>query len=115
MRVAPCVAYHGTSEANVKGITSTGFMLNKLSQGSGDNGWFGCGIYFSQHVQTAMGYCRGKQMIVCAVLMGKVYKCPGRMDGAQLVEGCDSHEDPSGYEWVIYHEESILPVYIIHF
>jgi hypothetical protein len=62
VRVAPCVAYHGTSEQNVKGILETGFLLNKLSQGSGDNGWFGCGIYFSQHVQTAMGYCRGRQM-----------------------------------------------------
>jgi hypothetical protein len=46
--------------------------------------------------------------------MGKVYKCPGRMDGAKLQEGYDSHEDPSGYEWVIYHEASILPVYVIH-
>lgn len=39
-----------------------------------------------------------------------VYKCPGRMDGAKLQPGFDSHEDPSGYEWVVYHEESILPV-----
>jgi hypothetical protein len=43
VRVAPCVAYHGTSEAAVKGILQTGFLLNKLASGSGDNGWFGCG------------------------------------------------------------------------
>lgn len=34
-----------------------------------------------------MGYCRGRKMLVCAVLMGKVYKCPGRMDGAKLERG----------------------------
>jgi hypothetical protein len=115
VRVAPSVCYHGTNETALKSILKSGFLLNKLSAGSGDNGWFGCGIYFSPHVQTAMGYCRGKQMMVCAVLMGKVYKCPGRMDGAQLQKGFDSHEDPSGHEWVVYNEEHILPVYVIHF
>lgn len=90
MKIVPRVAYHGTSEAGVQGISSTGFLISKLSQvymwwlfslsmqflkkkkkkkGSGDNGWYGCGIYLSQNVQTAMGYCRGKKMLVCAVLV----------------------------------------------
>ncbi len=46
-------------------------------------------------------------------LMGKIYKCPGRMDGAKLQAGHDSHEDPSGHEWVIYDEAHILPCYLV--
>ena len=115
VRIAPTVMYHGTSEAAVKGIIATGFMISKLSQGSGDNGWYGCGCYFAPNVQTAMGYCRGRQMLVCAVLQGKIYKCPGRMDGAKLVDGHDSHLSPCGQEVVIYDEAAILPVYVVHF
>lgn len=34
----PLTHSHGTSEASLEGITSTGFLLSKLSAGSGDNG-----------------------------------------------------------------------------
>ena len=31
--------------------------------------------------------------------MGKTYKCVGRHDGKKLMDGYDSHTDPSGNEW----------------
>ncbi len=62
MVIQPAVAYHGTSDAGVDGITSTGFLLNKLGSNTRNNGVYGAGIYCSQNVQTAMAYARGSRM-----------------------------------------------------
>lgn len=37
------------------------------------------------------------------------------MMGADLEPGYNSHEDPSGCEWVFYTSAAVLPVAIIHF
>lgn len=115
MQIVPSVAYHGTSTEGVKGISQTGFLLSKLAANTGNRGFYGAGIYCSQHIQTAMAYCRvGAQLLVCAVLMGKIKKVQP-CTGAPCAEGYDSHEDPSGNEWVVFKEEYILPTYVVEF
>lgn len=114
--VSPEVAYHGTAEKNVDSILDTGFLLNKLASGTGDRGWYGAGIYFSPNAQVSMGYSRGgKRLIVASVLRGRVWKCPKIDTGCALQKGYDSHTDPQGNaEWVIFHEESILPCFTVN-
>ena len=53
-------------------------------------------------------------MLVCKCARGRIYKCPGMMMGAPLQPGYDSHEDPSGAEWVFYSSAAILPIAVIH-
>lgn len=48
-------------------------------------------------------------------MTGKVYKCPGLMNGAPLVPGYHSHISPDGTEIVIFDTKQILPTYIVHY
>jgi hypothetical protein len=113
----PHVAYHGTSSENVRKIAETGFMLSKLAANTGNRGYYGAGIYCSPQANYCMGYCRGgKELLVCAVLMGKRWKCPQMEIGCAKKKGYDSHTDPTGMaEWVLYEEAKILPCFILSF
>ena len=114
------VGYHGTSEAGVVGITDSGFISpaevnGKLEHKSGNNGWYGDGIYTSPDPNIAFWYSQGNKMLVCKVARGRVYSCPGMMLGAPLQPGFDSHESPDTAEWVAYASAQVLPIAIIHF
>ncbi len=79
-----------------------------------DNGWYGKGIYLSPNASVSIGYCRGGSiLLVNAVLMGKIFKCTTQINGAPLKAGYDSHQDPSGNEFVIFDECQVLPCYAI--
>jgi hypothetical protein len=58
----------------------------------------GKGIYFSMFSDYAMWYSEEResnQILLSKILTGKVYKCTGRMDGADRQPGHDAHYSPS--------------------
>jgi hypothetical protein len=55
------------------------------------------------------------EFVLLAVMTGKVYKCPGLMNGAPLMKGYHSHVSPNGTEIVIFNTRQILPTYIVHY
>lgn len=75
-------------------------------------GWYGAGIYLSEFSCTALGY--GQHLLLCMVLPGRQFQCPGRMDGAPLQAGHDSHLSPGREENVIFDTAQILPCYCVH-
>ncbi|KAL9651981.1 hypothetical protein ABK040_000324 [Willaertia magna] len=109
--MTPLLLWHGTSEYNMNNIIKTNFLMEKISANTGNFGFYGKGIYFSEFATTSMGYARGaKSLLLCKVLMGKVYL--GGSLGAPLTEGYDCHVSPDGrQEIVIYDTAQILPLY----
>jgi len=112
----PVLAFHGTTSQNMESIVQHNFDIGLLSKGSGDKGWYGAGIYFSELPTTAMSYGKGeKKLLLSKVLLGREFQCPGRMDGKQLQLGYDSHRSPDGSELVVFDQAQILPCYIVHY
>mmetsp|Transcript_12689 Transcript_12689/g.24426 ORF Transcript_12689/g.24426 Transcript_12689/m.24426 type:complete len:229 (-) Transcript_12689:355-1041(-) len=63
-----------------------------------------------------MGYIKGAQkLLLCQVLLGKVYKCPSLIHGQPLKTGNDCHMSPCGKELVIFNKHHILPSYIVYY
>ncbi len=101
------------------------FDLSRLSQSTGDQGWYGKGIYFSEFPETALFY--GKELLGCRILPGRSYDLTGdkrpelTMVGMDKEPGFDSHrvncQSKEGYgeEIVIFDQDQILPVYWIHY
>eukprot|EP01124_Arcella_intermedia_P014498 TRINITY_DN20958_c0_g1_i1.p1 TRINITY_DN20958_c0_g1~~TRINITY_DN20958_c0_g1_i1.p1 ORF type:complete len:490 (-),score=138.83 TRINITY_DN20958_c0_g1_i1:149-1438(-) len=112
---SPRIAFHGTKSARMASIEQKGLLVPGSSGVSHatDSGWYGRGIYLSPNAGVSMGYSDDGRVIICAVLMGKVYKCPGRMDGAGLVPGMDSHESPCGQEYIVFSPDQILPLFVL--
>eukprot|EP00052_Salpingoeca_macrocollata_P028388 m.274677 g.274677 ORF g.274677 m.274677 type:complete len:966 (+) comp22858_c1_seq4:1359-4256(+) len=110
------LAFHGSRTAQAyESIAETNFDISKLAKGSGDNGWYGAGIYFSEFPETAQGYAGdNNSLLLSKVLVGKAYECPGRMDGKPLQAGHDSHRSPNRHEIVIFNSSQILPMFIVH-
>jgi hypothetical protein len=111
-------AYHGTMETIVPLIVKNNFRVpDKSTQhSSGNNGWYGDGVYLSPFPDTAAAYCRGEgKLIVANVIRGRVYTCKGIQMGIPLQNGFDSHCSPCGSEWVFYDNAQLLPVAVIHF
>ena len=107
-------AFHGTRPKNVEGILTQGFKLSKLGATTGDRGYFGAGVYFSEHHNYSAGYNAGNNgMFLCKLLVGKPYLAPHRV-GAGLQPGHTSHvSDASGSEVVIFDEAAMLPCYVV--
>jgi len=109
------LGFHGTSEEAIDGIVQKNFSVAKLGAYTGDQGYYGAGIYFSEYTSTSLGYNRASRMLLSKVLIGKQFQCPGLMIGAALKKGYDSHLSPCGTEVVIYDNAQVLPCYIVHF
>jgi hypothetical protein len=113
------LAFHGTSNQAVDAIADTGFKAPldnpRLQHSSGNDGWYGNGIYLAPDPNTSFWYARGDRMLVCLVAMGKIYRCPGMMMGAHLQPGYTSHTSPGGNELVAYKSSQVLPIAIIIF
>ena len=115
----PILAFHGTKQGNIDGIVKTNFDISKLASNTGDKGWYGAGIYFSEFPDVSLGY--GQSLLLCRVLPGKSYNVGNkRMDGASLEPGYDSHivnadSQGRGKELVIFNQNQILPCYVINF
>ena len=110
--------FHGTpNAANIRSIVRGGFLLSKVGSTT-DAGFYGRGIYFSEHTHMSMAYTRGvSSMLCCEVLIGKPYKAPLKI-GASLHQPhkYTSHvSDASCQEVVIFDMHAILPRYVVHF
>jgi hypothetical protein len=118
LKCEPIIGYHGTRPQNISSIVNKGLLVpgSKGFEHATDPGFYGRGIYLSPDAGMSISYCRGGgSLIVCAVLMGKAYKCPGIMMGAKLKSGFDSHISPCGSELILFDAAQVLPLYVIHF
>jgi hypothetical protein len=122
IEVKPQLAYHGTAEANIEKIKRTGLLVPGKDYGPGigiighatDTGFWGKGIYLSPNAGLSIGYCRGGSvLLINAVLMGRVFKCTTLIHGQPKRDGFDSHQDPSGNEWILFDERQVLPCYAV--
>jgi len=116
----PILAFHGTKLANVDKIVQENFDLSKLASSTGDRGFYGAGIYFSEFPEVSIAYGNTGKLLLCKVLPGKSYDCPCRMLGQALQQGYDSHRVSAdsqgrGQELVIFNVDQILPCYVINY
>eukprot|EP00045_Choanoeca_perplexa_P019434 m.2836 g.2836 ORF g.2836 m.2836 type:complete len:1937 (-) comp4132_c0_seq1:121-5931(-) len=112
------LAFHGSSEQSIEKIARENFDIARLASGSGDNGWYGAGIYFSEFPSTARSYAKTTaegtvKVLLSKVLVGKAYDCPDRMDGAPCKDGYHSHRSPDKEEIVIFGQDHILPYFVV--
>lgn len=116
--------YHGTRPENIPLILKNNFDVDK--KGKTDDGWFGAGIYFSQHADyVMMYYTTGSFNLVQVGDKGKLLQVdilPGRIKrldqahlGAARTINYDSHVTPNGFEYVMFNKRHILPRYVISF
>ena len=111
-------AFHGTKLENIANIVEENFDLSKLASSSGDKGFYGAGIYFSEFPEVSIGY--GGKLLLCKVLPGKSFDCLSQMLGQALKPGYDSHrfkadKEGRGEELVIFDADQILPCYVINY
>jgi len=116
----PIFAFHGTKVENIDKIVEQNFDLSKLASGSGDRGWYGAGIYFSEFPEVSIGYGNTGKLLLCKVLPGKSYDCPRKIVGQGLQPGYDSHrysadQEGRGQELVIFDADQILPCYVVNY
>ena len=107
------LAWHGTPSTNIDSIVENNFSLSHLSKNSGDTGWYGAGIYFSEFANVSQGY--GDGLLLCKILLGKVYKINTINTGCAKKDGYDSHMAGGGKygtEIVIFDMDQILPCYV---
>ena len=111
----PLLLFHGTSDANMKNIIKTNFLISKVGS-STDMGFYGKGVYFGESPVISIGYSRGNPyLFICLVYVGKAYKMPNVQTGCALTKGYDSHISTSGQEVVIFDPECILPCYRVKY
>ncbi|ELR21503.1 Poly(ADPribose) polymerase catalytic domain containing protein [Acanthamoeba castellanii str. Neff] len=112
----PRLGFHGTPEANIPNILQQGLLvpgthgvINRT-----DDGYYGAGIYLSPDARTSLGYAGGcGKLLVCAVLMGRIYKCEDLMHGAPCTPGFDSHMSPCEGELILFEAAQVLPCFVI--
>lgn len=116
--------YHGTHPDNI-----THIALHNLSmshKGKLDPGWFGAGLYFSQHADYTLMYSTvGEFRPVKAGDRGRLFRfqvMPGRIKqlqslalGQPQTAGFDSHLTPTQYELVLFDNRVVLPTHVIDF
>eukprot|EP01090_Pellita_catalonica_P018518 TRINITY_DN6016_c0_g1_i1.p1 TRINITY_DN6016_c0_g1~~TRINITY_DN6016_c0_g1_i1.p1 ORF type:complete len:404 (+),score=60.84 TRINITY_DN6016_c0_g1_i1:135-1346(+) len=127
----PLMLWHATSEKAIQPIMETGFLLNLLGKGSGDQGFIGAGIYFTNSAGYGEAYLKPNQvrkLILSWVQVGKPYVLTKVEMGRDLEEGYHSHyafvqkfkpvksgNPHDGDEFCVFTEEQILPVFILEF
>jgi len=110
--------WHGTANENIEPIMKDNFSLFHLGKNSGNNGYFGAGMYFSgEHIRVAYD----NKVLLCKVLVGNVYNWPQNKPieiGCGKIKGYDTHysgQHASGKdEYVIFEMARILPCYVVH-
>lgn len=67
------LAFHGTGKpAAIDAISRDNFSMKLIGAGTGNEGWFGKGIYFSERSFTALGYNRGTKLIASVLAVNNV-------------------------------------------
>lgn len=135
----PILAWHGTASTNIDSIVKNGFLLSKIGSGSGDPGFFGKGLYFTQMASYGEYYIDSRQqvqnktdlsMLLCWVLVGNPFPVIS-MDfyGKTKAAGFTSHytwvdktfkpsqefQAPFGDEIVIFEEKSVYPFALVEY
>ncbi len=112
----PLLLFHGTTEENMESIIKTNFLISKVGSKT-DMGWYGKGIYFSEHASLSIGYSSGNpHLLICMVLIGKAFRMENIQTGCAIKEGYDSHVAPDGCsEVVIFDTDQIIPIYKVKF
>ncbi|ELR18837.1 Poly(ADP-ribose) polymerase catalytic domain containing protein [Acanthamoeba castellanii str. Neff] len=112
----PILAFHGTSDDNITAICKHNFDFSKIGASTGNLGFYGKGVYFSEFASYSIPYVRGgTKLLLCKVLVGHSFRMSRVETGKPQVEGYDSHISPCGKELVIFSPDQILPTYIIHY
>ncbi len=111
------LAFHGTKVRHLPSIESGGLKVpgnngNGVNHES-DSGWWGKGIYSSYDPGYAAGYAEAGKLIVIAVLLGRPYRITERRDGGSCEPGFDSHIAEDGREYVCFHDDQVLPLFVI--
>ena len=116
----PVLLFHGTTSAAVDGISRKGFLVPGSSGAPAhrtDDGWYGRGVYFSPSFSLAASYSTNSQVIVAAVVPGRIKQLdPGDSStyrGQPCTIGYDMHV--AGNEWVVFQAEQILPLFLLKF
>ena len=115
--------FHGTPPYNIPSILQEN--LSMKDRGDRDSGWFGAGVYLSQHADYILAYCndlvapfrpgQSGQILVFDTLPGRKYICDGIKNGQARMADFDCHISPEGYEQVMFDERHILPTHVISF
>ncbi|KAL6045080.1 Poly(ADP-ribose) polymerase catalytic domain containing protein [Balamuthia mandrillaris] len=112
----PLLCFHGTAESNISNIIKHNFDFSKIGASTGNMGFYGKGIYFSEYSSYSMPYVRGgNKLLLCKVLVGRACKLSRVETGVPCREGFDSHTSPCGKEIVVFSPGQILPIYVIHY
>jgi len=112
----PRIAFHGTKALRMSSIEQKGLLVpgNSGVTHATDSGWYGRGIYLSPTPSYSMAYSDDGRLIICAVLMGKAFRCVNRLDGAGLQPGTDSHMSPDGQEYILFEAGQVLPLFVLN-
>ncbi|KNC46843.1 uncharacterized protein AMSG_03273 [Thecamonas trahens ATCC 50062] len=116
----PRLAFHGTRSSALASIAAKGLVVPGTEPGvkhRTDSGWYGRGVYFSPNFSVASAYASNSQVIVAAVVRGRVLSIPASDSttyrGQPCEPGYDSHE--AGNEWIMFQAEQILPLFLLTF
>lgn len=107
-------AFHGTKDRNLKSIVETGLDPAYLGKTTGNNGFYGSGVYFNtKYVNPQWNYNR---YLMCLVLQGNRKPVSFGVGQAQQA-GYQSHYGDSGMgfdELCIFDKDQIIPLYVVH-
>ncbi|MCO5567021.1 hypothetical protein L7F22_020704 [Adiantum nelumboides] len=119
--------FHGTDDAGVTGITTTGFRLPSASK----NNMFGVGCYFATDSSKSAQelYTKGSnKLLLCEVLLGRPWSVTSALPDLTLKKVRKSNFDSvfsmrnsraSGGtefdEYIIYNPSQAIPRYVVHY
>ncbi|VDC00323.1 unnamed protein product [Peniophora sp. CBMAI 1063] len=111
--------FHGTRQANIDSILSSGFRIGGIGNHKVINGTaFGTGIYLATSAQTSMQYAPDADRIfACRVLPGRTTPQPMHGVPPSTVPGTEEFESycgPNGI-YVVRYATLVLPCYMIEF
>jgi hypothetical protein len=115
--------YHGTHPKNIDSILRDNLKLDPSQQI--DNGWFGRGMYFSQHADYTMMYrttgdlrrVRAGDNIMLLrfdILPGRTHTLKDVKVGIPRMQLKDSHISPFSFEHVMFDPRHVTPTHVIH-
>ena len=126
------LVFHGCSEAACHSISQQGFLRKYWKTATGSWQRFGPGFYFALDASKSHEYplsemqakrkgTHTRKMLLCKVARGRVLKTHTNMDGLQgaapagydSIHGYASQGNLNYDEFVVFHEEAILPYAIV--
>lgn len=107
----PVMAFHGTAMQNLKPIKKKGFLIGGVDTKKANGDYFGIGVYLGASPWVSRTYARGKRMLVCAALPGKVI---ASKQGHSAVSFHADSFRASGI-MIMARPSQVLPLYIVYY